>query len=719
MSLDDSNPIEVACPHCANSIRVPRSEAGQRISCSRCGRAVIVPAEAAPVSCVFDDLFEETPRATSPVKPVDLGPAALTASPREPRIEPNPPSVLPERFADNQDPFAEPGERGLERMGGEATAFDFGQEDLPAESPLIDPAMMEKSPDESGAAESHWIESGESQDAATPTKQSALTDAHKTNPQEIEEEFDPLLPSPQSQTDSTKAATLAAQNQGTEMTADDPFADDPNRPLRIEGLAPYMDPKNTAAVRCGICDTLIYVTRAQLGQKVKCPECYSEIVAQEAESRRSSSNPFNRMITDGVVMTLDEPAQSRESNSDNDEYRLSEPVARPKLEIPEAYGLGKDDRDLLAPLAPLAPNSTAGTQPVGTGPARTPESSVPGSAGKPHSPVEALPFDRPAVQRTGSDSPRMESPPAAQIPNAAADTSRAVPARNSPVAYWERQPERPPDPKAVEQERLASDPIGIRLTDLGSMTGKMTAWIRQMSTDLELWMRSGVAAVGLGFAYWMYDIIAGWLVAVQQETGVPPTGYQFWSLLLGLMGAVGLVVAVAALGITSGLMFQRGTEKQPRFEDWPGYGFGDWGPAVGFVLLSVWLASLPGLFLGLLVAIGTEFLGFIPLFGFGTVFAIAPPLLANAVYNESPWKIVAPPMIRNFQFDDTEWLRFIPGSGLAFGLFLAGLLILLIPNFVCCFLGAGFQVAAVILFASLTGLYCRLMADKVSEQEAH
>ena len=669
-----SNPTRVACPQCLSMVTVPETMGGQRIVCPQCKRSLLVPSVLAGAGTIFDNLFDAEPdkspasTVAKPVTPHVPHTAAtsrvsgeddelMLAAPDQVTPTSRTPVSTPTGFTDGVDPFDNVQPADVDFIEGSGTnIFDLGNVDMEAKALTV-----------------------ELPDANASIPEMAEIPATKSSSEIIQDDdFKIELDLPDLLAQNSTPSRLSSQKEF------DPFIEDPDRPLRIDGISPDRELRDTLGVRCGVCDTLIYVAKSQVGETVKCPECFSPIVANVAAPRTSATNPWAQKL--------------REASQEADEYKLSEPVERPAeaKHIPEGYGLASNETDLLAPI--YAPNVEADEVGVQSGTDRSGrnEGGVrPSSASRPH---KNPPFKKMPNDQSGAAEHRSES-------------QKTAPQSTS-TAYWKNKPHAATDPVETENEKLEADPIGLTFSDLGGFTGGMSRWMTAMSTDFELIVRILTAAGLMGVGYWIFDGIWGWTTSEE-----PVQSYVFYAIMLGLIGVPTFFAGCLMLLITGALMFQRGGERKPRYKVWPGYGWGDWGTPVIFVVFSLWLSSLPGAMLGLLFTIGSENVVFIPIFVGLSVFMLMPPMLVSAYHNQSAIQIVSKKVFRHFTPQDTDWLRYLPASGLALVLFLAGTLLLLVPMFLFSFIGAAIQVIAIVLFGSFTGLYCGMMADKVDSAD--
>ena len=672
MSSDSPQPEPDVCPHCRKSLPQVLSLA----ACPECGeqlsQKVKQPGETTPLS-PFDDLFDEqgTPRW-----------GQVSRSSQEEMLKAEEPLVFPETL----DPFAATDDLVLEPLEGESKQlFDFGvQPNQPGNSPAKD-AVGDRTTKSLAAEEPGGVSSPEIE-ATAPKAESEL----------------PPLPF-----DDQPSVTSSDLDLG-EMPELEPVfhssggsQDDPDQPLRIEGLESENPSGELASVRCRICDSLVYIQPSQLGTKVKCPECYSEILAEQAAPRRSSSSAFQKMQADSYVMSV-EPAGGKSERDSDDEYRLSEPVERPKVEIPSHYGLEPEKADLLAPLKPVAEQPA--TQPTSDDSKGTkPELSQPNSESKQAAPRNER-WKEPAVAATQADGSEKKnsSSKAESRPAGHATTGKLPP-------YWQQ---RPAQPEPVVDDSTGTK-LEIGLEELTIPGQGILSWMTSMIQDSWLWICFGIATLTLGFGYWCFDSVSYWLATA----GEKKLGAIVSSVLLGIPGLAAFLFGITLTVVVAALLFHLGGRKQPKLSDWTGYNFNDWAPAVGFVSFAFALAALPGLLLGILLALLTSSITAMPILVALSVALLAPLFAVGVCRSDSPFGVFDSKVFKIFSFEDVDWLKYLPGSLAAFFLFLIGTLFLLLNGLVWSTIGAAAQVAGWVIFGSLTGLYSGLMVEKVNQNE--
>ena len=160
-----------------------------------------------------------------------------------------------------------------------------------------------------------------------------------------------------------------------------------------------------------------------------------------------------------------------------------------------------------------------------------------------------------------------------------------------------------PDPDDPEDETASTSKEGwttggryiIKLENLGAFDGSLRRWLKEMVRDRELWIRCAAAVGAIGMAYWMLHIIGVAIADEDMSSGDKAMRVAFPGAFGGICLIGGWLVGL----MTASLVFQQSGDRRPRFDEWPGFGLGDWGESILFFGVSLWLGSLPGLLMGL------------------------------------------------------------------------------------------------------------------------
>jgi hypothetical protein len=266
----------------------------------------------------------------------------------------------------------------------------------------------------------------------------------------------------------------------------------------------------------------------------------------------------------------------------------------------------------------------------------------------------------------------------------------------------------PADSDAVER-------FPIKLENLGAFDGTQRKWLGQLARDTELWLRAGGAALALGLACWMNDIVSAAMGSSSSE-GANAGSSMIWIIFPGVLGVLAAMGGCWLAFVTGALVFLQSGDRRPRYAQWPGYGLGDWGEAALFWGVGLAVGAAPGLLIGtpLLFMTGTQ--GVTLLLGFLFACLLSPPLLVSAWYNGSPFKIYARDVVKRFRGSEVHWLRYLPGSAAAGLCFAAGYGVLWIPFAGSSLVGAALIALGVVLLATFSGLYCGLMSRRIERE---
>ena len=405
------------------------------------------------------------------------------------------------------------------------------------------------------------------------------------------------------------------------------------------------------AIMCKVCDSRVQVTVRNKGETIDCPECFTKLYVHgptKADRERM------------------EKAKQKET-----EYELAPPAPRPKP-VAEGHGLESETRDLLSPPSRDSLNEGAASADENLS-----------ETGSSNEPVKGR-------STSGNSAPAKESGNSEPVPKSKAKKKKKK--KYGSKAYWEAKVAEADVGKKVP-EILTQKQMGPR---------DYVKWGIKSLRSPDLIARSLIGIVALGFAYWMSDIF---------HFSMNNSGLKYHERVTGvafpiLLGGAALLVAVMMLATTLSLVFQNSASGVSFQEEWPGFSLSDWWGPVTFFLFSFWLASIPGAFVGLMLALATDLNVFVLLVGSLSAFLLAPPLYMSACYNGSPFQVFSKEVVKTFSTDNVDWLRFTPLAVGAWLVFAAGVGIVILPWFVFAFLGAAIQVVALGIYASVIGLFC-------------
>ncbi|HMP80433.1 MAG TPA: MFS transporter, partial [Pirellulaceae bacterium] len=457
---------------------------------------------------------------------------------------------------------------------------------------------------------------------------------------------------------------------------ENPLADDPEAPLRIEGISPNLDLKDVFSIRCPVCESWLTIPNHQSGTKVQCPDCLSHVEAVKPVETKSpnpwsmgSRHPFGGGDIDMEVHRTEADLFGE------GELKLSEPVGRDDLAAPPV--LPPVAEDLLRPRAPLPP---------------------------PSSPAERARWKTTAEAR-------------------AEEARREQTAQEQANAYrpgrWAEQKPRTGEPSMSPPDKTADhrvpgqanlDMLDISFANYGFSPQVMMAWVAAFFRGKEMWFRYGGCVVVLGLGWWCLSVVRD--IMFGEEPVAPQLVVLVGCALLGsVLGFAGLVL----VSMTCAQVYERAVERKPGFDADPGWGWQDWGAGFQYLLVGVFVGGLPGAFLGTFLWLASG--SFLVLSACWTLSAmlLGPLVLANSYFNSSPFYIVAPAVLKLYRGDNLDWLKYLLPALVCWLVAFVGLLLADVGGLLFSVVGALVWVFAWVAFMALMGLYCALIADKAEE----
>ena len=560
--------IKVDCPKCLASLQIPAEKGGSRIDCPECGHSLLVPESQSAGNTIFDDLFDSPSEApvAEPTPPAvdtteELGLASETAS-------------APPSFDDVETAIEE--HQAQEQISTELDLAPVEQQVEPS-LPTIEPGenLLPQAPeDESDPLESlddPSLDLGSVDLFATPKNDADTLSLDKTD--------------------------LNTAPIGNE----DPFEEDPDKPLSIDGISPTIRVDDIYGIKCKICDTRIHVNISQNGEVIECPMCYSDVQVEIDTSERKSSSTEINLQDETATSTI---------NPDK-EVEVSE---RDMEKLPEF-----DDQPLT--LAPLEPN-----EPL---------------------PLSSIDPDRDLLKPVVKEPKPDETEEEDQVSKAKLEAGEVAkkrrkkkkkekPTEYGTKQYWEE--------KVVEVEPEDHDVPEIIKSDFLS-SKDVLGWLSKAFSSPELIYRALVAIVMLGFAYMMSDIFHN----AYYDEEMPKFTRMLSLFLPVIVGGAALLIGLLALFATCSMVFQNSTNGIAKSEDWPGFSFSDWlGPLLLFGF-SLWLGSLPGGLFGALFAVGLAENTWVVVGASMSAFVLAPIFYLCVTFNGSAFNIFAPEVFKSLK----------------------------------------------------------------------
>ncbi|MCH2178161.1 MAG: MFS transporter [Mariniblastus sp.] len=629
-NLTSKELIVFECPKCLGIIKSSRESAGQRIACPDCGVSLIVPVLGS-TGGGFDDLFGEaaTHGGSSPEK--ETGPVSDDGP-------------LPFGSEDSSfDNLEHPEVEGVEFEVSAATASEVGGEPVSKELPEI--------------------------------LNEVLGDDISNDAFDSELAFEIEPPDPPIKSEDAK----------------DPFLEDADAPIKIDGLEMDVDSDQVFGVTCSICDTRIHVGYDQVGGKVSCPICYSEVEVTEPVNRPESKKPWAM------------PSQKPEATAD--ELTLEAPVDRPQADygIEPGYGLAPVDEDLLTPIE-LPEDEIVDLEILEDVP-QSPE-------------VSSSSMPIPSLVDDGSfsllDVEPLESSPSAstkQVPGPAvtesSKTEHRVESDKDPGGRWRQVDDRRDGSSATQSKDSTPSPSPER----GVRWKPVVGWMTQVFKSPQLVIRTLISIGSFAVGYWFFDSFH----ATWGDNEMDSTSRIVGLLFSGFMGTLFWIPSALLFSITFAILFRDSVEEDPKVDQWPGAGFSEWFGSFAFVAFSFWIASLPGILLGNVLYMMTDTMIFLLLLVPLSVFLILPICLVNALFNESILNIVSADVMKSIPRQKTKWLDFYKVNLILLGIFTSGTLFLYLPTILFSFLGTVLQVVGALGLAAALGLHTRKVLDEIDQ----
>ena len=627
-NLTSNDLIVFECPKCLGTIKSSRESAGQRIACPDCSASLIVPVLDG-ASEGFDDLFEGDSN------------QVLSSSEKDSVAAPDEGS-LPFDSEDSSLEILEPDDvEGLEFAGSVSTTSEASGDAVPSES---------------------------SERSSSAIEEDASSDAF-----DLEMTLELGQPDPRVELEEVK----------------DPFVEDVDAPIKIDGLEMDVDSDQVFGVKCSICDTRIHVSFDQVGVKVSCPICFSEVEVTEPINKPPTNNPWST------------PSQKPETKTD--ELTLEAPVDRPQADygIEPGYGLAPVDDDLLAPIelpddeivdleiledAPLEMTGTDSSMPI-------PSLVDDGRFGL----QDPEPLDvSPSTPKKQDPSPAVAESP----------KTEPVQKTKAPAGRWRQDDEMgngSPDPPP--NETTAPGP------ERGIGGKHVVAWMTQVFKSPQLLIRTlisiGLFSIGYSF-FESFNTTWG-------DEEMDSTTRMVSLLFSGFLGTLFWVPSALLFSITFAILFRDSVEEDPKVDQWPGAGFSEWFGSFAFVAFSFWIASLPGLLLGNVLYMMTDKMIFLLLLVPFSVFLILPICLVNALFNESILNIVSTDVMKSIPRQKSKWFEFYKTNLILLAIFTVGTLLLYLPTIIFSFAGAVLQVAGALGLAAALGLHARQVFNEIDQ----
>ncbi len=489
--------------------------------------------------------------------------------------------------------------------------------------------------------------------AAKPSNsQPAPVDAVQYKPKKLAADSERPPAHPSERTNEPSSAEIAADDTGA-----DPFAYNDSKPIRIEGVSKNIPDADSFYFSCPTCDSKIQVREAQLGERIRCSDCFSTVTVEKPKRTAKQVDIWKLPATLRV--------------SDDDDFKLEPPTERPDaaLNMEAGFGLGSVQEDLLAPR--VEPEHTASE--------------------RKKSPVTAV------VLKATNSNERVPLQKAADHLKAKVGQSVARPVSS---------------PSSQAGKSLPS--VGPKISTAAEPRGKNSVvplaeaqWQQilklEFAKDLDLLIRTIVTIVFLAVFYTLIESI--WTTWAREDMN----GGEKFGQLLPAMTAAPVCLGVAAwfLTITFSVVMRAVANGQTRIEEWIGFAPAEWLGLFAITAFGIWAALLPGVLLGYFAMAATGWFFLLPVLAAVSVFALSPLFLISSFFNESVLNIFSPEIVKTFSDNKANWPAAYRSFGIALSVFVIGIAIVFLPSLLFSLIGAAVQVFAITALAVLTGLHAR------------
>lgn len=431
----------------------------------------------------------------------------------------------------------------------------------------------------------------------------------------------------------------------------DPLAVDENEPIQLDGIREPDLALGQFRVKCPVCDSYIFATAAQAGQKLQCSDCFSmiPIVAPKAESAAPKVKPLDQSKASSPeteIAAFPELDQDLPSNESDAEYGLA----------PPSDDLLKPRSDALPPeILDLVKQSYAHPSPAG----QTPSAPSPTPAPAADDPLTRA---KNLVERSPKIMPMTE----AELPDV------------------------PPPPPPMKEVPLSEQ-------------FKWPEKFLVIFTDVNALQFLGFVGILLTLGY----VISDWGMGMVNFKDHPDsTIYPYRPFGLAIIsGAAALhLLAMFLAGIMINQLIEGAAYKRSLFHP-PELGLMELLSSFMVVGVSFWAGMLPGFILGNLFWSTTRIWWLTLLVAFGTAFFLAPIGILSAYYNGSAVQILSSEVMNTVRTRTAGWMRFYAWMALWVLLFCVSILLRLIPPSLVGSTLTGFaQAACLVLIGRTIGL---------------
>jgi DNA-directed RNA polymerase subunit RPC12/RpoP len=751
--------IKVDCPKCLATLNVPADRGGLRVVCPKCKRSLLVPNAQTAANSVFDDLFE-SPLDPDPTPSTHEEAASNTndlfethtEKPAEPATKPaTPKPTAPADNSANSDAPPPLAASSFDDIDNALQEFESSDQTIP--SPAKPKPPKPKTP------ELPPVETINEEIELKESKPAPLPEIRLEPKAELQ---DPLSVSQPTGNADPNLEDLALPEGGLPIAEEfsldehlaipdldlpdvpsndaDPFLEDPNASINIDGLTPTIKSEDIYGVKCRVCDTRIHVNVDQNGSTIECPMCFSNVIIKlKKKDGKTAPKPRSQEGTMEIAPIEIAP------EPDAGELSLAPVTSKPKPAKKKKKPVLDEETLKLAPIVPEEEPDEVDLEPISDLPDYDPANlkteeldQLPDSQGD--EPFQLAPLEETAPKANElSFSPDLLAPkprPKSEEPNESIAEQEPKPtttmdelfdevdanaatlkstaeerkkknkdkeAEFGTKDYWEKQvnevePENDETPDIIKSDVL--------------MPQHVLVWLSKNFASPEVLVRTVVAIVLLAISYVMFDIFHNTMTSEEATQTQKMLGTILPAIFGGLMFIPGLLVWLT----TSGMVFDNSVNGVAQAEEWPGFSPGDWFGPLTFFLFSFILGSIPGVMAGALIAFFLEQNTWIIALGSATAFAIAPMLYCSAAFNGSAFNVISTKVTKTVGTEDINWLYYVPYVFAIWLMFFAGTMSLLLPTFVFSFVGAAIQVFALICFASVAGIHAARVVHRLQKK---
>lgn len=276
--------LEFQCPKCSKKLKAPRQVSGKRVKCPQCSQTVKVPGVEQSAQAGDDDWL-------SLDLPAQAAPANSAAAPR---VSP-PPATAPGKRSPIPDAIKKPAAQNQNSAASNQAASSSGPRASASSAATAQPAKpasvgpkqslkkSEARTKEAGAAIGTPASTAENRPASSsrPAKTEASGASAKRSV--FDDDLPDLSALASTPSDTSADFTDLISLDGFDELPSQPGSVGEDTPLNLEGfddlgaiplVSAEIETQAQYRIKCMNCDTPQYVTLAQKGQTIQCPDCF-------------------------------------------------------------------------------------------------------------------------------------------------------------------------------------------------------------------------------------------------------------------------------------------------------------------------------------------------------------------------------------------------------------------------------------------------------------